>query len=223
MERVWKQGRSESGKFVEILQRGRGDGMESGMVIDRIMAMAEESIAWGEVRKNRGMNAPASRGSRQAVSWERGNLREKADFSALPRNDKGCLVALTRKQRGEMAEAAFLAKAAGLGFAVAKPWGESSRYDLIVDNGVRLLRVQVKSAHRAGEYGGYTFHAHGNTSQVYRSTEIDLLVAYVVPLEAWYLFPVEEFRKYKSMKLFPGSRRRGSKFEKFREAWWIMR
>lgn len=130
---------------------------------------------------------------------------------------------LTRKQRGEMAEAAFLAKVAGLGFGVAKPWGESSRYDLIVDNGQRLLRVQVKSAHRAGEHGGYTFHAHGNSAHVYRASEIDLLVAYVVPEQAWYLFPVEEFRKYKSMKLFPGSRRRRSKFERFREAWGIVR
>jgi hypothetical protein len=122
-----------------------------------------------------------------------------------------------------MAEAAFLAKAAGLGFRVSKPWGESSRYDFIVDDGRKLLRVQVKSAHRADQWGGYTFHAHGNTACVYKSCEIDLLVAYVVPVEAWYLFPVEEFRKYKSMKLFPASRRRRSKFEKFREAWWVVR
>src|SRR5579872_3100258 len=132
-------------------------------------------------------------------------------------------VGLTRKQRGEMAEAAFVSKAASLGLCVSKPWGESSRYDLIVDNGRRLMRVQVKSAHRAGEYGGYTFHAHGNTTRVYRASEIDVLVAYVVPENAWYLFPVEEFRKYKSMKLFPVSRRRKSKFEAFREAWGIMR
>ncbi len=129
---------------------------------------------------------------------------------------------LTRKQRGEMAEAAFLAVAATLGLRVSKPWGESSRYDLIVDTGKKLLRVQVKSAHRAGEYGGYTFHAHGNSSRVYGADEIDVLAAYVVPVGAWYLFPVEEFRKYKAMKLFPKSRRRRSKFEKFREAWWMM-
>ncbi len=126
---------------------------------------------------------------------------------------------LTRKQRGEMAEAAFVAKAASLGLCLSKPWGESSRYDMIVDNGKRLLRVQVKSAHRAGEYGGYTFHAHGNTARAYGANEIDVLVAYVVPENAWYVFPVEEFRKYKSMKLFPVSRRMSSKFEKFREAW----
>ena len=131
-------------------------------------------------------------------------------------------VALTRKQRGEMAEAAFLAKTTNLRFRVSKPWGESSRYDLIVDNGRKLLRVHVKSAHRAGEYGGYTFHAHGNTTRGYKASEIDLLVAYIVPVDAWYVFPVEEFRKYKSMKLFPASRRRGSKFEKFREASGVM-
>ena len=58
---------------------------------------------------------------------------------------------------------------------------------------------------------------------MYRASEIDLLAAYVVPVDVWYLFPVEEFRKYKSMKLFPASRRRRSKFEKFREAWGIVR
>jgi Holliday junction resolvase-like predicted endonuclease len=124
-------------------------------------------------------------------------------------------VALTRKQRAEMAEAAFLAKATSLEFRVSKPWGESSRYDLIVDNGKSLLRVQVKSAHRAGEYGGSTFHAPGNATRVYKASEIDLLVAYIVPVDAWYVFPVEEFRKYKMMKLFPASRRRGRSLRSF--------
>ena len=202
--------------------------MESGMVIDRIMAVVDEGIqisGKGRDRGGLGKDLRPSTGSGQAFTQHRGEVghaREKADFSASPRNDKGCLT-MTRKQRGEMAEAAFLAKAAGLGFRVSKPWGESSRYDFIVDDGNGLLRVQVKSAHRADRWGGYTFHAHGNTASAYKSSEIDLLVAYVVPVEAWYLFPVEEFRKYKSMKLFPASRRRRSKFEKFREAWWVVR
>src|ERR1700688_3593385 len=87
---------------------------------------------------------------------------------------------LTRKQRGEMAEAAFLTVATALGMRVAKPWGESSRYDLVVDTGRKLLRVQVKSAHRAGEDGRYTIHAHGNSTQAYKADEIDVLAAYVV-------------------------------------------
>jgi hypothetical protein len=92
-----------------------------------------------------------------------------------------------------------------------------SRCGVTGGTGKKLLRVQVKSAHRAGEYGGYTFHAHGNSSRVYGADEIDVLAAYVVPVGAWYLFPVEEFRKYKAMKLFPESRGRRSMFEKVRE------
>src|SRR5881397_1150643 len=37
------------------------------------------------------------------------------------------------KRKGELSEAAFLLKAAGLGFGVAKPWGDSERYDFILD------------------------------------------------------------------------------------------
>ena len=48
------------------------------------------------------------------------------------------------KRTGELSEAAFLHKAVAEGFGVAKPWGDSERYDFILDNGDRLLRVQVK-------------------------------------------------------------------------------
>ena len=70
----------------------------------------------------------------------------------------------TRKRDGEQAEAAFLHKAIGFGLSVATPRGDSERYDLIVDSGRRLWRVQVKSTryvgraavldHGAGLYGG---------------------------------------------------------------------
>ena len=130
---------------------------------------------------------------------------------------------LNRKRRGEVAEAAFLHKAASLGFSVAKPWGESDRYDFIVETGGRFLRVQVKSAYSAGEYGGYTFHAHGNTpTDVYTSHDIDFLVAYIVPEDVWYVLPIEIFAGISSAKLFPNSRRRTSRFEKYREAWSLM-
>jgi hypothetical protein len=52
--------------------------------------------------------------------------------------------------------------------------------------------------------------------------EIDVLVAYVVPEDVWYVFPVGELARMRSMKLFPGTRRKRSKFEKYREAWWIL-
>jgi hypothetical protein len=128
---------------------------------------------------------------------------------------------VTGKRRGEMAEAAFLAKASELGFGVAKPWGDSDPFDFIVHSAGKLWRVQVKSAHRAGEDGSYSFRAHGHASRAYGPKEIDALVAYVVPENAWYVFPVSVVRRLRSLKLFSGSRRKRSKFEKYREAWWV--
>lgn len=130
--------------------------------------------------------------------------------------------ALTGKQRGEIAEAEFMAKAARLGFGVAKPWGDSHPYDFIVQAGGRLWKVQVKSAYRAGEDGGYSFHTHGHSLRAYRPDEIDVLVAYAVPEQAWYVFPVERVQRLRSLKLFPGSRKKRSKFEKYREGWGML-
>jgi hypothetical protein len=74
------------------------------------------------------------------------------------------------KRTGEFSETAFLLKATGLGFAVTKPWGDSERYDFILDAGPRLWRVQVKgtASLRAGGY--------------------DVLVAYIITRDAWHLF-----------------------------------
>ena len=49
------------------------------------------------------------------------------------------------KQRGEWVELLFMTVAAGLGFTVAKPFGDSARYDVIVEHLGRFLRIQVKS------------------------------------------------------------------------------
>jgi len=49
------------------------------------------------------------------------------------------------KRRGEWVELLFMTVASGLGFNVAKPFGDSARYDVIVENEGRFLRIQVKS------------------------------------------------------------------------------
>ncbi|MBA3912539.1 MAG: hypothetical protein H0X25_01465 [Acidobacteriales bacterium] len=124
-----------------------------------------------------------------------------------------------RKRLGEIAESMFLAKASTLGFGVAKPWGDSERYDFILDSGARLWRVQLKSAYRPTEYGGYNVSACGNSRQAYSKHDLDVLVAYVVPVNGWYVVPLQAFARSTRMKFFPESRRRMSNFERFRERW----
>jgi hypothetical protein len=52
---------------------------------------------------------------------------------------------ITTKRRGELAEMAFHLKATRMGFRVFKPYGDSERYDFILDSGKKLWTVQVQS------------------------------------------------------------------------------
>ena len=110
---------------------------------------------------------------------------------------------LTTKRRGEVAEAAFLHKAASFGFTVAKPWGESDRFDFLVQSGSRCWRGQVKSAYTQSEWG-YGFHACGNVqSQTYTRDDIDFLVAYIVPENVWYVVPSRYSRREQPSSFSP--------------------
>jgi hypothetical protein len=130
---------------------------------------------------------------------------------------------LTSKQLGEIAEAEFIAKAVGLGFVVAKPWGDSEACDFIVNTGRNFWRVQVKSAHRVGEGGSYSFRVHDHGMEPYSADDIDALVAYAKPAGAWYVIPVRVVEELKSLKLYPESAKRRSKYEKWHEAWEVLR
>ncbi|HXM63756.1 MAG TPA: hypothetical protein VN950_23045 [Terriglobales bacterium] len=46
----------------------------------------------------------------------------------------------------------------------------------------------MKSAHCVGEDGTYSIRAHGHDMKAYRADQIDVLVAYVVPENVWYVF-----------------------------------
>ena len=126
-----------------------------------------------------------------------------------------------RKRMGEVAESAFLHKAVELGLMVAKPWGDSSRYDFVVDSGERLLRVQVKSTSCLCGWR-YAIAAHGCDPEMgYSAEEIDFLVALVVPEEAWYVIPVEAFAPRTHLWLYPRGEHSGQ-YEKYREAWQLL-
>jgi PD-(D/E)XK nuclease superfamily protein len=132
---------------------------------------------------------------------------------------------LTPKQLGEIAEAEFIAKAVGLGFVVARPWGDSEPYDFIVNPKKSFIfwRVQVKSAHTVGADGGCSFRAHDHNQKSYTAEDIDALVAYARPMNAWYVIPVRVVEELKSLMLYPESKKKRSRFEKWREKWEVLR
>ena len=88
------------------------------------------------------------------------------------------------KRTGELSEAAFLLKAETLGFHLAKPWGDSERYDFILDTGPRLWRVQLKCTEvlRARGYDVQPIYSiYGQGKVVYTADDIDVLAAHSSP------------------------------------------
>ena len=106
----------------------------------------------------------------------------------------------TRKRRGEAAEAAFLARATHLGFSVCIPWGDSDRYDSVVELDRGFLRVQVKSAALYAETR-YRVKTTGANGKVYTSKEIDFFVGYIVPENIWYIIPIQAIGRRKGHPL----------------------
>jgi hypothetical protein len=130
------------------------------------------------------------------------------------------------KRTGEFSEAAFLMKASAEGFAVTKPWGDSERYDFIVDSGRRLSRVQLKctATLRARGYDVQSIYSvYGRGKVCYTAEEIDVLVAYIIPTATWYVLPIEVFAPARSLRFYPDIECKRAKWEGYREAWGLMR
>jgi hypothetical protein len=128
------------------------------------------------------------------------------------------------KRTGERSEAAFLHKASSLGFGVARPWGDSERYDFILDNGRQLLRIQTKATNslRAQAYETRATYTTGKGRAVYTRRDIDFLVAHVIPLDLWYILPVEICTPQPMLRFYPHRQAKKMRLEQYREAWHLL-
>jgi hypothetical protein len=128
------------------------------------------------------------------------------------------------KVTGECSEAAFLHKAATLEFGIAKPWGDSRRYDFILDNGDCLHRIQVKCTEsiRARAYETRATYTTGKGRAVYTKKDIDFIAAHVVPLDIWYIIPVEICTPAPMLRFYPHRKAKKMRLEPYREAWHLL-
>jgi hypothetical protein len=132
------------------------------------------------------------------------------------------------KRTGERSEAAFLYQASQRRFAICKPWGDSERYDFILDNRpqpkVRLFRIQIKCTDclRADAYETRATYTVGKRRAVYTKRDIDFIAAHVVPLNIWYIIPVEVCTPQPMLRFYPHRKARRMRLEKYREAWRLL-
>ena len=124
---------------------------------------------------------------------------------------KGC------KERGEWAELCFMARAAGMGMSVSKPHGDSRRYDVLVETGRRIVRVQVKSTIYRRRGKEYSLNVMGPGRKRYAEGSVDFFAVYLIPEEEWYIIPYWAVGKLLTLHFTPGSMR--ARWERYREAW----
>ena len=134
----------------------------------------------------------------------------------------------TFKSRGEWAELRFMTAALEHGYNVSKPWGDSGSYDVGVQHGSDILRVQVKSTTvRTGTGYFCQFKPHFLRKQDYTLEQIDIFAAYVIPQDVWYLIPAAIIlgpTRKTGLMLFPMEplKKDRYKYEAYKEAWAIL-
>lgn len=98
------------------------------------------------------------------------------------------------KHQGSKNELLFMTECMKRGWKVSMPFGDDSKYDVVVDTPSGLRRVQVKSCHQADQRGRFRINLkHGAaTKKRYTSADCDIVAAYITPLNHWFFVPVDQ-------------------------------
>ncbi len=124
---------------------------------------------------------------------------------------KGC------KERGEWAELCFMARAAGFGMGVMRPFGDSRRWDVAVEAGDRIVRVQVRSTIYKRRGTEYSLNMMGPGRKRYRPGSVDFFAVFLIPEDEWYIVPYAALGKKMTMHFGPLR-----KYAVFLEAWELL-
>lgn len=98
--------------------------------------------------------------------------------------------------KGNVAELAIAKEAAGLHLPVFHPLTEHGRYDLGIEIGGRLLRVQCKWARKLGDVVAINLvtsrrGANGYVKRTYSAKEVDAIAAYCEAIDECFLPPID--------------------------------
>jgi hypothetical protein len=119
----------------------------------------------------------------------------------------------------------FMVKAGAKRLVVAKPYGDSQRYDFLLDSGQIIYRVQVKGSTTLLN-DQYRINAHrrvNGRAVPYTLSEIDFIVAYIIPEDSWFILPLSHILGRTSLLFRPKRSRLPGLYDHYREAWPLLR
>jgi hypothetical protein len=138
---------------------------------------------------------------------------------------------LDTKLKGDIAEQAAVLHALRQGWGVLRPVGDRLPYDLVFDIHNRLTKIQVKSAWFHETSQNYVVDNRRTKTNrrvmlrdVYASSDFDFALAYLEPLDVFYIFPVDIFVGYGSEihLVETEKRQRKPRSAPYREAWHLL-
>jgi hypothetical protein len=128
------------------------------------------------------------------------------------------------KKDGIYYEQLFIAEALKRGLDVCLTLGDNLPYDVVIMNGAKSTRVQIKGCGGSvpGDGGKPRFQytlARGRVNKVI-NIEYDIFAGFTRHHsgESWYIIP-RRYLKFKTVKVYPDNINSGAKYEKFKGGW----
>ncbi len=117
---------------------------------------------------------------------------------------------------GAASEYRFASACLARGLIPSWPSTDSTAYDMVVDTGKQLYRVQVKGTEKSSYTIDYQFtmKANGGTRR-YNKRDVDFIVLFVFKQNVWYIFPISDAGAGKRLR--PDDP--WCKYIKFKNAW----
>lgn len=111
-------------------------------------------------------------------------------------------------QKGIEAQLRAELRANELGYIVSKPTTECCRYDMIIDDGMSLKRIQVKYCDHAPADADGSVHVefrkcsnNGKERPCYTEKEVDAVVVFVAPIKRFCYIPIDVVANKTSINL----------------------
>jgi len=135
------------------------------------------------------------------------------------------------KLKSDIAESAVITELLKKGLRVLKPIGDRLPYDLAVDLGGRLMRIQEKSAWFDDSQKAHIVDVRRTKTNrrrmcrsCYSKQDFDFAILYIENRHAFYVMPITVFVSFKSSisLIEDNKRQRKPKSAAYREAWHLL-
>jgi len=140
------------------------------------------------------------------------------------------------KTKGNIAETFVLANLIKEGFTVSIPYGENSRYDLIIETKNGLKKIQIKYISKRKDRGYYVLplksvRANKNRNRIipYTSDQVDFMIGYCIDNNSCYIVPMYKLNIKNEIHIWIGKKPTGknqfkpTNTEQYKNNWDLLR